>query len=89
MPLTSEEQWEIERTWPLFKVVLTGDEVEYVARAGMNENEDGVPQPWRAIARCEVLVRAKNDEHAKALAFRSEVDAGYHTVESVQEVEDE
>lgn len=85
-PDPSEAVWEAERSWPRWQVVVTGDEVEWVARAGVNLDEDGVPQPWRAPAKATVDVRARNAEHAKALALAAS--PGYHSVESVREVEE-
>lgn len=83
----SEERWERERNWPLWRVILTGDTVTYVARAGMNLDDDGVPQPWNDLARCEVTLRAPNKDYAKMLALRANEDAGYHTVESAGELD--
>jgi hypothetical protein len=82
----SEAVWEAERAWPLWQVVITGDEVDWVARAGVNVDDDGVAQPWRAAAKATVTLRARNEEHAKALALAAS--PGYHSVESVREVDE-
>lgn len=82
----AEEQWKAEKAMPLWRVVLSGDEVEWVARPGVNENKDGVPQPWTAPARAEVLVRAVSGDYASAKALMDNQD--YHTVESVKKVEE-
>lgn len=82
----AEEAWAEEKTWPLFKVVLTGPEIEYKARPGINLNDDGDPEPWVAPARCTCYVQAINEEIAKARALSDNLDLGVDTVESVEEV---
>lgn len=84
----AEELWAREQTWPRWQVELTGDEVEYTARGGVNMDDDGVPQPYTDTARCSVILRAPNEEYARAQALRANMDAGYHTVESAQELSD-
>lgn len=80
-----EARWAEESSWPLWQVEISGDEVEWVARPGVNEDENGVPQPWNAPAVATVTLLAKNEDHAKALALNA--NPSYHTVNSVTELE--
>jgi hypothetical protein len=66
----------------VYTVVLTGPETEWVARAGVNEDEDGVPQPFTAPAKATVTLRARSSGEAKAAALRTHPD--YEAVESVK-----
>lgn len=75
---------EREKDWDRYKVVLTADEVDYVARDGFNLDDDGVPQPWRDTARCSVVLLAPSEDWAKMHALRHNPE--YHTVESVEKV---
>lgn len=79
-----EAAWAEEQTWPLYQIEITGDEVTWNARPGVNEDEDGVPQPWTEIARATVTCFGRSEEHAKALALMR--NPGYHTVESIKEI---
>lgn len=62
---------------------MTGDEVEWVARPGVNLDARGRPQPWRAPARGVIRVSATSKDEAVALAAAANPE--YHTVESVRE----
>lgn len=79
-----EDAWADEQSWPIFQVEIEGDEVEWKARPGVNEDEDGVAQPWNAPAKATVTCHARSAEHAKMLALRD--NPTYHTVNSVHEV---
>ena len=76
----AEEQWAREQKWPLWNVVISGDEVEYVGRPGVNDGK-----PWKDTARASVRLKAKNEDHAKAIALQA--NPGYHTVESVDKLD--
>jgi hypothetical protein len=80
----AEEAWAEEQTWPVYRVVITGDEVDYVARPGVNEDENGVPQPYVAVARAVCDVQAVNEKVAEARALAD--NKGYHTVESTEQI---
>lgn len=88
-----EAAWEEQKTWPVFKVVITGDEVEWEPRNDeryWEQNEAGEwvsksGSPVIMTARGTVICQARNEEMAKMMALRDNPE--YHTVESVEEVE--
>lgn len=73
----------------LYRVTITGDEVEWVARPGVNEDDDGNPQPWVATAQAQVTLRARDQEEAAKYALRANEEAGYHTVAEVVYVDED
>lgn len=81
-----EAAWAEESTWPIYQVVIEGDEVEWVAREGVNLDDDGTPQPWTAKAVATVSCHARSEEHAKMLALRD--NPTYHTITSVKKITD-
>lgn len=83
----AEAQWEKEQTWPLWQVEILGDECEWVARPGVNLDEEGNPQSWVAPAKATVDCRAQSEDQAKMLALQH--NPGYHTVTKVTKRDEE
>jgi hypothetical protein len=79
----------------VYRIEMTGDEVEWVARPGVNLKKVGVdpdtgedvlePQPWRDVARGIITIRARSEKEAEVWAIRRHPE--YHTVESILLVE--
>lgn len=91
-----EEAWAEQQTWPLFQVVITGDEVEWVPRNDerywkLSDPDDPTSKwvsktgdPVVLPARATVTMLARNEEMAKMMALRDNPD--YYTVENVKEL---
>lgn len=73
----------------LYRVSLEGDEVEWIARPGVNEDDDGVPQPWTALAYAQVTIRARDQDEAAKYALRVNESDGYHTVTEIVYVDED
>lgn len=90
---------EEQATWPLYKVAISGDDVEWVPRNDERywqlidpddpnsgwESKDGNPviMPAKGL----VTLRARSEDEARMMALRDNPD--YHTIESVTLVEEE
>lgn len=86
-----------QASWPLYKVVITGDDVEWVPRNDErywelsdpdDPNSDWVSKTGNPVimpARGTVTLRARSEDEAKMMALRDNPD--YHTVESVEDLE--
>lgn len=78
----AEAAWEEERSWPIWEVEIEGPEVEWRARPGVNEDDEGNPQPWNAPAHATVQMHAPSEDFARARALQH--NPGYHKVLSVK-----
>lgn len=72
-----------EAKWPLWEVHLSGDETEHVARAGVNLDKQGNPQPYKAVARAQVFTKARSRDEAVARAMNA--NPSMHTVDQAKE----
>jgi len=95
----AEEQWVIERAWPVFEVFLSGPEVEHIPRADERYFKPKVIEvegqevtvwvsktgkPVMLPARARVQVQAVNEEVAKARALSDNPQC--HKIESVEQI---
>jgi hypothetical protein len=78
-----EAQAAEEAKWPLWEVVLSGDETEHVARAGGPTDKKGNPISYMATAMAQVFTKARSRDEAVARAMNA--NPGMHTVESAKE----